>query len=130
MAAYATREARGQACHRIFLNSSSASEWAQLFRSAMEAAGWSEGDNITVDYRIGARDRAKIDAAANDLIATAPDLIYAIGLPAAQSVQARTRTIPIVFTRVADPIYIIPRRDPTRCPSSSRQSPPPDRTSR
>jgi putative ABC transport system substrate-binding protein len=74
-----------------FLNSASNSEWAHLFRSAMKVAGWSEDDNITVDYRNGAGDRAKIDAAAIDLIASAPDLIYAIGLPAAQSVQARTR---------------------------------------
>jgi putative ABC transport system substrate-binding protein len=57
-----------------------------------------------VDYRFAAGNLAKTDASAEELVALAPDVVYALGLPAAQVLHQKTRTIPIVFTQVADPV--------------------------
>jgi putative tryptophan/tyrosine transport system substrate-binding protein len=80
-----------------------AREWVRPFEDAMQAAGWVDGKNVRLDYRFGG-DPAKIDASAAELVTLAPDLICAQGLPAARAVHQKTRTIPIVFTLVADPI--------------------------
>jgi ABC-type uncharacterized transport system substrate-binding protein len=47
---------------------------------------------------------AVISGRGADFVATAPDAIYAFGLPAAQALHQATRTIPIVFTQVADSV--------------------------
>lgn len=79
-------------------------ETLRLFREAMRNAGWVEGKNIVVDYRFSAGNESEIDAAASELVSLKPDLIYVIGLPAAQAVSSKTHTIPVVFTRTGDPV--------------------------
>jgi putative tryptophan/tyrosine transport system substrate-binding protein len=79
-------------------------EIVRPFKAAMQEAGWIEGRNIRLDYRFGGGDLAKIDAAAAELVALEPELIYATGLPPAQALRQKTRTIPIVFSLVADPV--------------------------
>jgi putative ABC transport system substrate-binding protein len=79
-------------------------ETLRIFHDAMQRAAWIEGKNIQLDYRFGGGDRAKIDASAAELVALAPELIYAQGLPATLAVHEKTKTIPIVFTQVADPV--------------------------
>jgi putative ABC transport system substrate-binding protein len=79
-------------------------EMRRPFEKAMQDAGWIDGKNIRIDYRFGGGDLAEIKAAAAELVALSPDLIYALGLPAAQAVHEKTHTIPIVFSRVGDPV--------------------------
>jgi len=76
------------------------------FRDAMSRAGWIEGDNIDIDYRFGGplADLATTNASAAELIALQPDVIYAQGLPATLAVRRQTKTVPVVFTQVADPV--------------------------
>jgi putative ABC transport system substrate-binding protein len=75
------------------------------FQAAMQQAGWIDGRNIHIDYRFAAGGTlANIDAAATELVALAPELIFAVGLPAARALRRKTHSIPIVFTRVADPV--------------------------
>jgi len=81
-----------------------ASEIVRPFKAAMQEAGWIDGRNIRLDYRFGGGDLAKINAAAAELVGLAPELIYATGLPPAQALRQKTRTIPIVFSLVADPV--------------------------
>ena len=81
-----------------------AGEIMRPLRTSMQDAGWTEGNNVRFDVRFGAGDLAKIDMTANELVALAPDLIYATGLPPAQALRQRTSTIPIVFSLVADPV--------------------------
>jgi putative ABC transport system substrate-binding protein len=81
-----------------------ASEFIRPFNEAMQKAGWIDGKNIRVDYRFGGGDPAKINASAAELVALAPALIYAQGLPAARALHQQTHTLPIVFTQVADPV--------------------------
>jgi putative ABC transport system substrate-binding protein len=79
------------------------SEILRPFKAAMQDAGWIDGRDIRLDYRFGG-DLAKINAAAAEIVALKPELIYAAGLPAVQALHQRTRTIPIVFSLVADPV--------------------------
>jgi len=81
-----------------------ASEIVRPSKAAMQEAGWIDGMNIRLDYRFGGGDLAKINAAAAELVALAPELIYATGLPPAQALRQKTQTIPIVFSLVADPV--------------------------
>jgi putative tryptophan/tyrosine transport system substrate-binding protein len=74
------------------------------FKAALQEAGWIDGRNIRLDYRFGGGDLAKINDAAAEFVAPAPELIYATGLPPVQALRQRTRTIPIVFSLVADPV--------------------------
>ena len=81
-----------------------AGEILRPFKAAMQEVGWIEGKNIRLDYRFGGGEPAKINSGAAELLALAPELIYATGLPPVQALHQRTRTIPIVFSLVADPV--------------------------
>jgi putative ABC transport system substrate-binding protein len=76
----------------------------QPFQQEMLAAGWIEGKTIHMEYRFGAGDPARIETAASELVALAPDLIYVMTAVGAKAVGQRTSTIPIVFSLVADPV--------------------------
>ncbi|MCP3386512.1 ABC transporter substrate-binding protein [Bradyrhizobium sp. CCGUVB4N] len=71
---------------------------------ALAAHGWKEQDNIKVDWRSGAGDRAPIAPLADELIALKPDVLLAIGTPSVEELRQRTTTIPIVFAVVTDPV--------------------------
>ncbi len=87
-------------------NDPSADGFLRAFRDAMQQSGWIEGKNVRIDYRFGGTlaDLAKTDASAAELVALEPELIYAQGLPATLALHKKTKTIPIVFTQVADPV--------------------------
>ncbi|MCK1392303.1 ABC transporter substrate-binding protein [Bradyrhizobium sp. 1] len=76
------------------------------FREAMTRAGWIEDGNVRIDYRFGGAlsDLANTRASAAELVALAPEVIYAQGLPATLALRQQTTTIPIVFTQVIDPV--------------------------
>jgi putative tryptophan/tyrosine transport system substrate-binding protein len=83
-----------------------AEAYLRTFRDAMRDAGWIEGKNIRIDYRFGGAlaDLAKTDTSAVELVALRPEVICAQGLPATLAVHQKTKTIPIVFTQLADPV--------------------------
>src|SRR5499433_3225050 len=75
------------------------------FRQGLEKRGWSDGHNFRVDTRFApdsSADQAQVQA--KELIALQPDVILAQGTPLVAALQRETRTIPIVFASVADPI--------------------------
>jgi putative tryptophan/tyrosine transport system substrate-binding protein len=74
------------------------------FRQALKALGWTEGRNISIDYRFAGGDLARVQAYAAELVNAAPDLIVAVSTPAAAALQQATRTIPIVLAVVNDPL--------------------------
>lgn len=76
------------------------------FREAMAKAGWVENETVRIDYRFGGAlsDLANTRASAAELVALAPQVIYAQGLPATLALRQQTTTIPIVFTQVIDPV--------------------------
>ena len=72
-------------------------------RQGLQRFGWIEGRNLQIDARWGAGDAGAIGSAATELAALVPDVIVASGSAAAAILQA-TRTVPIVFVSVPDPV--------------------------
>lgn len=71
---------------------------------ALAAHGWKEHDNLRIDWRSGAGDRARIARLAEELIALKPDILLAVGTPSVEELRQRTTTIPIVFAVFTDPV--------------------------
>lgn len=74
------------------------------FRLGLERRGWSEGRNIHIDVRFAAASADKYQPLAKELVALRPDAILAHSTPIAAALQRESRTIPIVFVFVSDPI--------------------------
>jgi putative ABC transport system substrate-binding protein len=72
-------------------------------RVGLERLGWSEGRNIRIHYRF-APPGTQTQALAKELVALQPDVLLSQASPATRALQEATRTIPIVFVGVADPI--------------------------
>jgi putative tryptophan/tyrosine transport system substrate-binding protein len=66
--------------------------------------GWVDGRNVQIDQRWGNADVDRVKAFAKELVALQPDAIVAGGTPATTALQQETRTIPIVFSVVYDPV--------------------------
>jgi putative ABC transport system substrate-binding protein len=73
-------------------------------REGLEQRGWSEGRNLRIDYRWASADSDRIRAFAAELVATAPEAIFAHTTPATTRLLEATRNIPIVFASVSDPV--------------------------
>jgi putative ABC transport system substrate-binding protein len=79
--------------------------YVAAFRGGLEKLGWTEGRNIRVDFRWGAlEDAEERQRSAKELIALEPDLILTQNTPPTASMLQQTRTIPVVFVIVADPV--------------------------
>jgi putative ABC transport system substrate-binding protein len=74
------------------------------FHEALRTLGWNEGRNVRIDYRWAAQDTARIRAFAKELVELQPDVILARTTPVTAALQKETRTIPIVFAVVSDPV--------------------------
>ena len=69
--------------------------------------GWTEGRNLRIEYRgITGGGIDRIRAAVAEILASNPDLVHATTTPIIQELQRRTRSIPIVFVSVFDPVEI------------------------
>lgn len=79
---------------------------AQLsgFTQGLAALGWPDSPNLRMDVRWGGGDVNKIRAFAKELVAMQPDVILSQGTPVTAALQRETRTIPIVFVVVTDPV--------------------------
>jgi putative tryptophan/tyrosine transport system substrate-binding protein len=73
-------------------------------RQGLAALGWQEGHNLTIEWRWGVGDVTRMPSLAAELVALGPDLIIANGTPALVAIQRATRSIPIVFVLVNDPV--------------------------
>ena len=73
------------------------------FDRGLRDLGWIKGRNLQVDYR-WAGDGPALQEQVAQLIGLKPDLILANSTPVAVALQAQTRTLPIVFVQVTDPI--------------------------
>src|ERR1700730_6115695 len=80
-------------------------DYAGAFREGLRNLGWIEGRNLKFDFRWGALDDAEMRAqSAKELIASQPDLILTQNTPPSASMLQLTRTIPVIFVIVADPV--------------------------
>jgi putative ABC transport system substrate-binding protein len=74
------------------------------FTQALADLGWTDGRNLRMDLRAGSGDIKRIRALADELVGLRPDIILASSTPATIALQRETRTIPIVFANVGDPV--------------------------
>jgi len=74
------------------------------FQHALEQSGWTDRRNVQIEIRWAAGDADRYRAFAAELTALAPDVILATGTPAVEALQRATRTTPIVFVAVVDPV--------------------------
>ena len=74
------------------------------FVQRLRQLGWIEGRNVQIDYRWGASDADRIRRSAAELVALAPDVILTSGSATLGALLQATRTVPIVFATVADPV--------------------------
>jgi putative ABC transport system substrate-binding protein len=94
--------------HRLgVLTTADDAEWqaeVAAFRDELKRLGWSEGQNLQIDYRFGLGEIQRMAAAAKELVNLRPDVILARSTPAVRALLVETRTIPIVFISASDPV--------------------------
>ena len=73
------------------------------FENSLRELGWVKGRNLSIEYRWAGDGNLLRDDAA-ELLAMAPDLILANSTPVTAALQEQSRTVPIVFTQVSDPV--------------------------
>ena len=74
------------------------------FEQALKALNWTNGNNLRIDYRWAANDAERIRKLAAEIIALEPDVILLSGSTVVAPMMQATRTIPIVFVQVIDPV--------------------------
>ena len=106
----AARAQQGERMRRVgVLNTLSAEDAVAqarygAFVQGLQQAGWTIGRNVQVDTRWGAGDADRLRNYAAELVALAPDAILAVGNAAGAPLLQATRTLPIVFVIVPDPV--------------------------
>jgi len=73
-------------------------------RQTLQQLGWIEGGNLRIDFRFKSADLVRMRANAQELIGLAPDVMLVNGAAGTRTLQELTRTIPIVFVQVGDPV--------------------------
>jgi putative tryptophan/tyrosine transport system substrate-binding protein len=74
------------------------------FTLGLSQAGWTDGRNVRMDVRWGTGDLERMRVFAKELVDLQPDVIFSAATPATSAVQRETRTVPIVFVLVVDPV--------------------------
>ncbi len=74
------------------------------FAQTLQQLGWTNGDNVRIDYRYGLGNAANVRKYAAELVSLAPDVILASGASVLAPLLQATRTLPIVFVAVVDPV--------------------------
>jgi putative ABC transport system substrate-binding protein len=74
------------------------------FLQGLQELGWTDGRNVRIDYRWAAADADRSRTYAAELVAVGPDVILAAGSLSVAALQQTTRTVPIVFVNIIDPV--------------------------
>ncbi|TMJ88261.1 MAG: ABC transporter substrate-binding protein [Alphaproteobacteria bacterium] len=77
---------------------------AAAFREALRKLGWVDGENVQIDYRSGAADNDLLRSYAVEVVSARPDVVLTSGATITASLQRASRTVPIVFVNVTDPV--------------------------
>jgi putative ABC transport system substrate-binding protein len=81
-----------------------AQSWLTVFRGALAKLGWTEGSNLRIELRWSAGDADRMRTFAKELVDLRPDAIFGVTTPVIGALARETKTIPIVFAGVSDPI--------------------------
>jgi putative ABC transport system substrate-binding protein len=80
--------------------------WLTAFEEGLQKLGWSQGRNLSIDYRWPGSDEGRLQTYAAELVRIAPDALFAATVPALVALQRETRSLPIVFVQVSDPVRL------------------------
>jgi len=87
-----------------FANDAEAKARVEAFEQGLKREGWSVGRNLRTEYRYAEGDSARMQALAKELVELKPDCVLGQSTPVTAALMQATRTIPIVFVAVSDPI--------------------------
>jgi ABC-type uncharacterized transport system substrate-binding protein len=87
-----------------FANDAEAKARVEAFEKGLESEGWSLGQNLRIEYRYAEGDSARMQALAKELVELGPDCVLGQSTPVTAALMQATRTIPILFVAVSDPI--------------------------
>jgi putative tryptophan/tyrosine transport system substrate-binding protein len=76
----------------------------EAFRQELQKLGWTDGRDVRIDYRWAAVNAEAMERFAKELVALQPDLILSQSTPTTVTLLHQTRTVPIIFANVADPV--------------------------
>jgi putative ABC transport system substrate-binding protein len=79
-------------------------DFSSELRHALQEMGWVEGRTFAIDFFGGASSDAEVTVLVRKLVSRSPDVILAIGVPGLAPIVRETRTIPVVFVSVSDPV--------------------------
>ena len=85
-------------------NDSTAQSWLAAFRAALAKLGWAEGSNLPIELRWSSANADTMRTLAKELVDLRPNAIFGVTTPAVGALARETKTIPIVFAGVSDPI--------------------------
>src|ERR1700747_1414654 len=87
-----------------FANDAEAKTRTEAFEKSLESEPWSLGQNLHIEYRYAERDSMRMQALAKELVELKADCVLGQSTPVTAVLMQATRTIPIVFVAVSDPI--------------------------
>ena len=79
-------------------------DWIGAFQQGLQQLGWTDGHNVRIEIRKGTGNADRTHRYAEELVALAPDVILVTGAFGVAPVLKATRTVPVVFTTVVDPV--------------------------
>jgi putative ABC transport system substrate-binding protein len=107
---FAARAQQGERMRRVGVLMNFAADGAEgqerlaAFRESLQKLGWRLGANLQVDYRWDVSSPERGQTVAAEILSLTPDVILANGTNALRAIQQATRTVPVVFTTVIEPI--------------------------
>jgi putative ABC transport system substrate-binding protein len=110
---HSTRRRRCSSCLRISFSSpaaprrrDAAKTWLAAFEEGLQKLGWGQGRNVRIDYRWGRGEDQRLRTYAAELVRAAPDVLFAASPLAVVALHRETRSLPIVYVQVSDPIKL------------------------
>jgi len=80
--------------------------WLTAFQAEMQKLGWTLGRNFSIESRWPGSNEQRLRDSAAELVKMAPDLIFATSPPALAALHRESRSMPIVFVQVSDPVKL------------------------
>jgi putative ABC transport system substrate-binding protein len=87
-------------------NDPEAKAWLKAFQEELQRLGWEQGRNVRIEYRSTGSDLNRLRTAAAELVRMTPDVLFAAATPALVALNRETRSLPIVFVQVSDPVKL------------------------
>jgi putative ABC transport system substrate-binding protein len=88
----------------LFADDASSRSYLAAFQQRLQQLGWTDGKEVRIERRLAAGDTERLQAYATELIGLNPDIIMCAGAIPLTVLRQQTRSIPLVFAAVTDPV--------------------------